>query len=128
MSEGKKLTQNREANGAGIKLPRPQEALFRISISERLDHGYEIKDMENSHIKELHKFIADTVYKRLTISQVDDLYLRKQRLGVKPTNCAGEELSHYGKDGNPFRLFGYYNQDGYFVISRIDGKHKTHRA
>ena len=103
-----------------------REICFRIAIETPLVNGYEFKDLSPEQLKSFHRFISDTVYKQLTISQVDKLYLRKQGLGSAPPVLYNDrELIHYGKDRNPFRLFGYYNTDGYFVICRIDGEHKT---
>ena len=85
--------------------------------------------MMQEHLKEFHRFLSDTVYKGLTISEVDKLYLRKAGLSNVPVIMSqGRELLHYGKARNPFRIFGYYNSDGYFVICRIDGSHKTNNG
>lgn len=123
-----------------MKLPPPRpridtviyplkERPFRIAIASELENGYELKDMTAEHVKEFHRFIQDTVYKGLTISEVDKLYLRKQGLGsappVKYKNSI--ELLHYGKARKAFRIYGYYNADNYFVVCRIDGGHKTHQ-
>ena len=110
-----------------IKLTNPQRP-FRISFEVKLDNGFELKDMTQKHIQEFHNFLRDTVYKGLTNSQVDKLFLRKKGLSdAPPTISHGKELIHYGKSGNPFRIFGYYNQDGYFVICRVDGAHQTNK-
>ena len=101
---------------------------FKMVFETQLANGYELKDMTIPHIKEFHRFVAETVYKKLTISQVDDLFLRTEGMGTAPKEIQDQkELVHYGKDRNPFRLFGYYNQDGYFVICRIDGSHTVHK-
>lgn len=106
-----------------------QELPFRIVFETRLQNGYELKDMTRSQIREFHRFVAETIYKGLSISKVDQLFLRKQGLSdAPPEYYKGKELLHYGKDRHPFRLFGYYNQDGYFVVCRIDGGHKTHKS
>lgn len=111
------------------ELERAKEALFRMCFTEKLTNNYEVKDMHERDNKAFQKFLEDTVYKKLTISQVDDLYLRKQGLGDAPPVKYGDmELLHYGKANSSFRLFGYYNKDRYFVICRIDGQHKTHRT
>ena len=105
-----------------------KELPFRISIETRLSNGYEIKDMDRLDVAELHRFVADTVYKKLSISKVDELYLRKEGMGnAPPVTHNGIELLHYGKARKPFRIFGYFNEDAYFVICRIDGKHNTHK-
>ena len=101
---------------------------FKIAFEVKLDNGFELKDMREKHIQDFHRFLSDTVYKGLTISQVDKLFLRKQGLSNAPSIISnGKELLHYGKAANPFRIFGYYNSDGYFVICRIDGAHETNK-
>ena len=106
----------------------PTTRPFRIVFEVKLDNGYELKDMTREHITEFHRFLCDTVYKGLTLSEVDKLYLRKEGLSNAPVIMSnGRELMHYGKARNPFRIFGYYNVDGYFVVCRIDGAHKTNK-
>ena len=107
----------------------PTTRPFRIAIEVKLDSGYDIQDMTLVHVKEFYRFLKDTVYKGLTVQEVDKLYLCKEGLGKAPTvKSHGKELLHYGKDGNAFRIFGYYNAEGYFVVCRIDGGHKTHNG
>lgn len=111
-----------------VKLNR-KELPFRIAIETKLENGFEFKDMNPENIKALQDFLDSTVYKQLTISEVDKLYLRKRGMSDAPSIFYGEEpLLHYGKDRTPFRLFGYYNSESYFVICRIDGGHKTHKG
>lgn len=122
------------------KLPSPKakadvviypnkERPFVVAFAVELENGYELKDMTSSHIKEFHRFLQDTVYKGLTVSQVDNLYLRKKGLGRTPPLKYKKdvELIHYGKSERAFRLFGYYSESGYFVVCRIDGGHQTHK-
>ncbi len=123
------------------KLPHPKpstdaiiypnkERPFTIAFAVELENGYELKDMTLAHMKEFHRFVCDTVYKGLTVSQVDDMYLRKRgmsnALPIKYKNDI--ELLHYGKSCNSFRIFGYYDKNGYFVVCRIDGGHNTHKS
>lgn len=111
------------------ELERAKDSPFVMAFKVPLMNGYEIKDMRERDKKELQRFLEDTVYKGLTISQVDKLYLRKQGLAdAPPVKYKDMELYHYGKDNNPFRVFGYYDQNKYFIICRIDGKHNTHRG
>ena len=106
-----------------------KERPFVIAFAVELENGYELKDMTLAHVKEFHRFIQDTVYKGLTVSEVDKLYLRKKGLGKTPPLKYRKdvELIHYGKSERAFRLFGYYSKDGYFVVCRIDGGHQTHK-
>lgn len=95
------------------------EVPFRIVIEEKLDNGYELKDMTRQHITENHRFLCDTEYKELTITEVGKLYLCKEGLSKAPViESHGLELIHYGKYKNPFRIFGYYN-----TVRR--GRHKN---
>ena len=111
-----------------MRLP-DKEIQFKVAFAEKLENKFEIKDMTERHVKEFHRFISETVYKKLTISQVEALYLRKEGLSNAPKiSYNDKEIVHFGKDRNPFRLFGYYSQNGYFVVCRIDGNHKTHKS
>ena len=95
MCAAKVLTNVSKKNGS--KLTKTQLP-FKIAFEVKLDNGYELKDMTQAHIKEFHRFISDTVYKGLTISQVDKLYLRKGGLSDAPVVMShNEELLHYGK-------------------------------
>ena len=109
----------------GLKLARDGEQ-FKLTISEKIDNGYEIKELDSSAAKEFHQFVSDTVYKKLTVSQVESLYMRSKDSLLDEGSVRNSV--HLGKDGKKFRLFGYYNLEGYFVITRIDGKHKTHKS
>ena len=111
-------------NERGQRLQKNEEE-FRIAIEEKLENGFEIKDMDKSDVDNLHRFINETVGKRMSISQVDHRYLRKKDSNLN--DAGGKNIIHYGHDGSTFRVFGYYNNAGYFVLTRIDGKHKTHR-
>lgn len=112
----------------GSKLQKNVQ-LFKIAIEVKLDNGFELKDMTQEHIKQFHRFICETVYKKLSVSEVDKLFLHKKGLSNATQIKYGNiDLVHYGKDRNPFRIFGYYNTDGYFVICRIDGAHKTNEV
>ena len=123
----KKLTEV-SVSEPRVKLSRTQRP-FRIVFEVKLDNGYEVKDMTKKHISEFHRFLSDTVYKGLSVLEVDKLYLRKEGLSNAPLIMSnGKELCHYGKARNAFRIYGYYNADGYFVICRIDGGHETHNV
>jgi hypothetical protein len=105
---------------------------FRFCIQECLDNKYCFKKMDKGSLKELDKFIAETAGKNLSITEVDKLFLRTKGRGSNyeevEINGIKREVYHYGKDQNPFRVFGYYNEDGYLVIYRIDPKHKSHKC
>ncbi|MCW0945145.1 MULTISPECIES: MAG6450 family protein [Streptococcus] len=124
----KNLTdKKRVSSEKGTRLTNSKnETLFKLAICEQLDNNFCFKDLKNPDIKHLHKFIDETIGKNLTISIVDKLYLRTK--GQIQQEINGRDVIHYGKDNQPFRIFGYYNSDGYFNITRIDPKHKTHKS
>ena len=66
----------------------------------------------------------------MTISQVESEFLRTKGKVSEREIIAGveREIFHLGKNRNKFRIFGYYNEDGYFVIHRIDPKHQYHKV
>lgn len=104
---------------------------FKISIEHSLDNKYGLKDMKNNGVKKLHDFIEVTVGRNLTISEVEALYLRKRGLSKdlirQVVNGGKRDILHFGKDRQPFRIFGYYNSQ-YFVLTRIDCAHDTNKG
>lgn len=106
-----------------------QKGLFKFCIERCLDNKYSFAKLKPEAIKMLDKFIADTVGREMTISQVESEFLRKKGKVSEKEVIAGVErdVFHLGKDRNKFRIFGYYNEDGYFVIHRIDPKHRYHK-
>ena len=81
--------------------------------------------MKPADLRALHNFISQTIGEKLTITEVDKLYLRTKG-GVRQ-DINNEDVIHYGKDRTQFRVFGYYNSENYFNITRIDPKHKTNK-
>jgi hypothetical protein len=103
---------------------------FKMSIEHNLDNNYQIKDMSQRGIKDLHHFIDETIGKGLSISQVEAMYLRTRGLAkslIRQTvNGIERDILHFGKDRQPLRVFGYYSSQ-YFVITKIDCNHETHK-
>lgn len=123
-----KLTNNNYKGRKGSILNRRKDIKFQIAITDQLEKDFCFKHLKGNHLKSFQRFLNETVNKRLSISQVDDMYLRKKGSGeTKEVNNKKFNLIHYGKDQKSFRIFGYYNPDDYFVITRIDPKHKTHK-
>ena len=111
----KKLTNKNSASSSkGASLTALRDVPFKFSISEQLDNNFAFKDLKAADIKALHNFIDITIGKKLTITQVDKLYLRTKG-GVTQT-INNKDVVHYGKD---------CNSENYFNITRIDPKHKT---
>ena len=124
-----KLTEiNSNQNKKNNSLIERKKILFKISIEQQLDNNFCFKDLKNVQIKAFHNFIEQTVNQSLTISEVDNLFKRKEGPKESITIKGNEfELIHLGKDRTPERIFGYYNPQGYFVLTRLDFKHKTHK-
>lgn len=127
---GKNLTNKNRGVSSGTKLTDRTQFPFKVAIDYSLENNYCFKDLKTDGIKSFHRFIESTVGQQLTISEVDNLYLRTKGGRSEKRNVHGQEraIMHYGKDRKKFRVFGYYNQKGYFVLSRIDPKHNTHKS
>lgn len=128
----KKLTEkNKSSKPAKSRLVKT-EMKFKLCIQENLDNKYCFTCLkkQSAALVDLDYFISETVHKNLSISSVDKLYLRKKGTikTIEVVNGKEREVVHYGKDMTKFRIHGYYNDDGYFVIHRIDPKHKVHKS
>ena len=106
---------------------------FIILIKDPLDKKYNFSKLSKDGLKKWQAFIDDTIGQNRTISEVDKLYLRMG--SIKPNNRefadteeGGALIIHYGKDNQRFRVFGYYNEQNYFVLFRIDEHHKVHET
>ncbi|GAB7568121.1 MAG6450 family protein [Gemella bergeri] len=101
---------------------------FKITIQHNLNNNFSfnIINKNNGH-KEFHKFICNTVGKKLSISEVNRLYLRTRGKN-KIIEIEGVEFEevHYGRDQSAFRIFGYHH-GGEFILTRIDTNHKSHK-
>lgn len=129
--KGTKLTDKNKAElSKSSKLLTNKEnrtVPFRFCISEKLDNGFMFKDLSHDEYKIFCRFISSTINKKLSITEVNALYLRKKGPhGAKNEeifNGSKRKMFHLGKGGTRFRIHGYYNKDNYFVICRIDPKH-----
>lgn len=125
----KPLTKVRNPESSGSRLDN-KKRLFEMVISSDLHAEYDFSQLKESELKEFHRFIKDTINKRLSITEVDTLFLRRKG-PVKERECINgisRDIIHYDKGNKPFRIHGYYNEDGYFVIYQIDAKHKKHKV
>ncbi|MDQ0567403.1 MAG6450 family protein [Mycoplasma yeatsii] len=103
---------------------------FKIAIEHKLDNNFDFKDLSTDGLKKFSEFINEILGKNLTISQVENLLLRTKQKPIEKRFIKDEFVSeiHLGKDRSSFRLFGYFNQDSYFVITKIDPNHNFHKA
>ncbi|GAB6199749.1 MULTISPECIES: MAG6450 family protein [Lactiplantibacillus] len=100
---------------------------FKLAISEKLDNKFMFKDLKPNECKRLWKFISSTVNCGLSITEVNELWLRKKGpngpKNIETFNGKERKMYHLGKDRKSFRIHGYYNEDDYFVICRVDPNH-----
>ena len=124
-----KLSNNKPVREGGSRLDR-RTATFKIALEDYMHGNFNFSKMNQSGRKDLQTFLDKTVYKQLSISTVDKLYLRMKGTVREKAEINGinRDIVHYGFDRNPFRLHGYFNELDYFVIYKIDPKHKVHRV
>lgn len=126
---GRKLTdKTTHDKPQTVRLTKP-EVSFKIALENKIDKGYCFSKLKEKHLKNFQEFLDQTVYKNLTISEVDKLFLRTKGKVKSVQNICGvkRDVVHYGKSRKPFRIHGYYNGDGYFVIYKIDPSHDVHK-
>lgn len=121
------ILDNKRVKSSGTRLDN-SATKFKISIHHDLDIDFSFNNIQkNNGHKEFHNFICKTVGKNLTITQVNNLYLRTRGKGRTLRIGDAEFLEvHYGKDNSAFRIFGYHHL-GDFILTRIDTNHKTHK-
>lgn len=130
MSKHPRLTNGLEARrpiNQFLTADPDRSVMFKIAIDHKLDRRYSFKKLGSSGLKQFSNFLTETVGKELTITKVDNLFLRNRGpKAIERVKDQEREIVHYGKDRKAFRVFGYYEND-YFVIHRIDPKHQINR-
>lgn len=124
-----KLSNNEPVREGSSHLDR-RTATFKIALEDYMHGSFNFGKMDSSGRKNLQTFLDKTVYKQLSISTVDKLFLRMKGK-VRETaqiNGINRDIVHYGFNRSPFRLHGYFNELNYFVIYKIDPKHEVHKA
>ena len=124
-----KLSNSKPVREGNSHLDR-RTATFKIALEDYMHGSFNFGKMDSSGRKNLQTFLDKTVYKQLSISTVDKLFLRMKGK-IRETaqiNGIDRDIVHYGIDRSPFRLHGYFNELNYFVIYKIDPKHKVHRV
>lgn len=115
----------------GKKLANLKSQKFKITFGTELENKFCFDKKKSKKVTDgLHKFLKETVYKDLSISTVNQKYLRtkgnpKEKIKYG-TNSSQLEIQHYSFDNSPFRIFGFYDDKGYFNVIRLDIDHKTH--
>lgn len=119
-----------ETSGSKLTSDNRSRVEFKLAIQHTLANRYQFKNLRSADIKMFSNFLKETVGKGLTITEVEKLFLRTKSNPRELELINGEEheVCHFGKNRNSFRIHGYYNDDGYFVIYRIDPKHEYHKV
>lgn len=126
----KKLSKNNNNRSKGSRLANSRSKPFRLSISSAISNKYNFYKLnKNRGYKKLQTFVDETIKKGLTISETENQFLRKRKRVVRIENINGneQEIIHFGKDRDSFRIFGYYDENDYFAITAIDPNHKVHK-
>ncbi len=123
----KKLTSELNLNKKTNLFHTNKEIVFKFAIVNKLDNGYDFKSLDLDGLKKFNNFVNDILEKKMTISQVEKTYMRKRfkplvKRHIKEQDMDVKEI-HLGKDQQKFRLFGYFNENNYFVLTKIDSKH-----
>lgn len=121
----KKLTKKTNATGASRLDTRSMP--FRVAIEEQLENGYTFKDMTKDGLTHLHRFLEETVGKKQSITDVEKRFKRKGDGETVRRGNEEYEVIHLGKNGNRFRIFGYYSGTD-FILLRIDQNHSVHKV
>lgn len=125
----KKLTREKYQSKTQ-PLTNQKANLFQISISPSLEKKYNFSKLNNNKgNQEFQRFLNDTIMKRLTIVEVENQFLRTKG---KPSSSekidgAVRDIFHFGKDRKALRVFGYYDENGYFLITALDTNHKKQK-
>ncbi|MCE6115499.1 MAG6450 family protein [Mycoplasmopsis agalactiae] len=127
----KKLT-NKTLNGSKSSLVSGWKSIyFRFAIVHKLDNGFDFKSLNAAELGKFHNFINEIFKRKMTISDVEKNYMRKHAKPLANRRMEAQDIEvneiHLGKDNNSFRIFGYLNKDNYFVLTKIDPKHRYHK-
>lgn len=115
---------------SGSTLTFNKDVLFKISLDTKLDNSYNFSKMNKKALRELDHFIEQTTHRNLTISEVENMFLRRKGNPFEEEIINGkkQKVIHLGKDKKSFRIFGFYDENGEFVVYRLDPRHKKHKS
>lgn len=106
-------------------LTQKNESPFTLCSREALENGYGFKNLKESNLREIHRFLDKA--SGLNISQTEKLYLHPtDRNDRKIVGDAVRSLVHYGITRR-FHIHGYY-EDGLFYVVRLDPNHQFHSS
>ncbi|WP_347962618.1 MAG6450 family protein [Lactococcus formosensis] len=102
---------------------------FKFALTGSLANQYSFKKLKPAGIKQFHDFLNHILMNQLTISDVEKGFLRtKGPVFSEEVFCGRKrKLIHFEGKDKKFRIHGYYNDEFYFVICKIDPNHKVHK-
>lgn|GEM_PF-1591029 len=125
--KGKKLANNTQHPSA---LPLTSEensiATFKVVFAGKAQRNYDFKDCDMQQWHQFGEFIDATVGKKIT--EVNERYKRNPDRSDKVKDPLGDtyKIEHY-EVNNQSRIHGYFINRGYFIVTRLDPKHKVHK-
>lgn len=116
---GNKLTKI-EKNPQETSALTDKSKTFYVLLGNELNSEYSFYKIESGHSKALFSFFSKTVGK--VQQYVDSTFKRPTDKNDRHNN---KQVEHY-RVNDKFRIHGYYNDKGYFVLLKIDPSHKVH--
>lgn len=126
-----------------VKLTEDNEVKFKIIFNSQLEDKYmfgtlkevidsdlkrQLNDQEQLRLYRLFGTCVDTFVNR-SITNVEAHFREpdKKDSAYDPVGGGNMQIQHFAVDGdNKFRIHGYFNSNGYFVVTRLDWCHLAH--
>jgi len=104
----------------GVLPIQRSESPFILSFNRKLQNQYRFPDLKQNDLKPLQNLVDEMANK-----SVQEIDCRFKRETDRNDDEDGEQVYHYGKNGEALRIHGVYYEDRFEVV-RIDPKHKYH--
>lgn len=104
-----KLTKEFQDESSGGNVTRLARNIkhFKFAIVGSLDKSYNFKSLKPSSLTSFHTFVDKIVSRQMTITDVENEYLRTKGNTHETTNVYGKDrdIYHIGQDNTPFRIW-----------------------
>jgi len=101
---------------------------FKLILEAQLDRHFSFKQLKTQDSRQFDLFLTKTIGRGLTITETETLFLRTMgphgAKHVEQYNDVDQDVIHFSNGTRDFRVHGYYNHLGYFVLVRIDPHHQ----
>lgn len=125
------------------KLTKDNEVKFKLVFTHQLEETYNFESLQSLHDPDLNRPLTDEerlnmheylgscidTYTGRTISNVEAHFRRSDEddRAFDPVGGTDMPIQHFPIDSkNKARIHGYFNQQGYFVVTRLDWFHLYH--